>query len=78
MRLLYFCLGGKDKIILKNSWTKHFSLTYNEKYEFVLRGTWLGYQFFGTLSLVIYLLKVRETLNKQKGLKVTKEDLVDD
>ena len=45
-------------IIMKNSWSKHFSLTYNEKYEFVLRGTWIGYQFFATLSLVIYLLKV--------------------
>ena len=46
-------------IIMKNSWSKHFSLTYNEKYEFVLRGTWIGYQFFATLSLVIYLLKVK-------------------
>ena len=27
-------LAGKIFQILKNSWTKHFSLTFNEKYEF--------------------------------------------
>ena len=52
-------------IIMKNSWSKHFSLTYNEKYEFVLRGTWIGYQFFATLSLVIYLLKVHNDKLKE-------------
>ena len=56
-------------IIIKNSWSKHFSLTYNEKYEFVLRGTWIGYQFFATLSLVIYLLKVHtDKLENSKGV----------
>ena len=61
--------------ILKNSWTKHLSLTYNEKYKYcnrprqdtpsglliiqclVVTGTWCGCAFFGTLSLVIYLLQ---------------------
>ena len=61
--------------ILKKSWTKHLSLTYNEKYKYcnrprqdtpsglliiqylVVTGTWCGCAFFGTLSLVIYLLQ---------------------
>ena len=44
--------------MLRNSWSRHLSLTYNQKYEYVLRVTWVGYEFFGTLALGIYLLKV--------------------
>ena len=29
-----FFLAGKIHEVLKNSWSKHYSLTYNEKYEF--------------------------------------------
>ena len=43
---------------MRNSWSQHLSLTYNQKYEYVLRVTWVGYEFFGTLALGIYLLKV--------------------
>ena len=43
--------------MLRNSWSRHLSLTYNQKYEYVLRVTWIGYEFFGTLALGIYLLK---------------------
>ena len=42
---------------MRNSWSQHLSLTYNQKYEYVLRVTWIGYEFFGTLALGIYLLK---------------------
>ena len=68
---------GKLRTILKNSWSKHLTLTYNEKYEYgkiifvlflclslkyvVMRVTWNGYLFFGTLSLAIYLIQVKVT-----------------
>ena len=51
-------LGGKLMLVLRNSWSRHLSVTYNEKYEYVLRVTWVGYQFFGTLALAIYLIQV--------------------
>ncbi len=67
-------IDGKVRRILKNSWSKHLSLTYNEKYEYgedtiyfifshalsnfvVMRVTWTGYEFFGTLSLAVYLIQ---------------------
>ena len=74
-------LDGKLITILKNSWSKHLSLTYNEKYEYgkkpyfssnvlsvqtililVMRVTWNGYLFFGTLSLAIYLIQVKSLI----------------
>ena len=51
-------LGGY-RIIKKNSWTYHVSVSYNKKYNYIVNNTWVGYQFFGTLSLVLYLLKVK-------------------
>ena len=33
-------------------------MTYNQKYDYVLRLTWVGYEFFGTLALGIYLIQV--------------------
>ena len=51
-------LGGKIISLVRNSWSRHLSLTYNQKYEYVLRVTWVGYEFFGTLALGIYLLQV--------------------
>ena len=44
--------------VLRNSWSRHLSMTYNQKYEYVLRVTWVGYEFFGTLALGIYLIQV--------------------
>ena len=52
-------VGGYRKI-KKNSWMYHLSITYNKKYLYIINNTWIGYQFFGTLSLIIYLLKVSE------------------
>lgn len=43
--------------ILKNSWTKHLSLTFNQRYNLVLRMTAAGYMFFATVALVITLVK---------------------
>ena len=53
-----YLLAGDYRKILKNSWSKHFSITYNEKYNYVFNVTWIGYNLFGTLALGIYLLKV--------------------
>ena len=58
--------GGKLMLVLRNSWSQHLSVTYNEKYEYVLRVTWVGYQFFGTLALAIYLIQV-SLLAKRQG-----------
>ena len=56
----YFCsIDNKTAKLKKNGWTKHLSLTYNLRYNFVLRVTTIGYKFFATLSLSIYLLKVK-------------------
>ena len=42
---------------MRNSWTQHISLTYNQRYSFTLRSTWLCYESFGTIALGIYLFK---------------------
>ena len=57
--------GGKLMLVLRNSWSRHLSVTYNEKYEYVLRVTWVGYQFFGTLALAIYLIQVSQIFERQ-------------
>ena len=51
--------GLKAKIftLRKNSWTKHLSLSYNERYNLVLRMTGAGYTFFSTVALVIQLFQ---------------------
>ena len=51
-------LDGNYRKLLRNSWSKHFSISYNVKYNFICNATWIGYNFFSTLALVIYLLKV--------------------
>ena len=67
---------------MKNSWSGHLSLTYNQKYKYVLRVTWVGYEFFGTLALGIYLLKVilvlsiRTTRLVHLGVEVRSEELL--
>ena len=43
--------------VQKNSWTKHLSLTYNQRYNLVVRMTAAGYMFFATVALVITLVK---------------------
>ena len=48
---------------MRNSWTQHISLTYNQKYSFTLRSTWLCYESFGTIALGIYLFKEKVMLN---------------
>ena len=60
-----FSPGGRIISLMRNSWSKHLSMTYNQKYEYVLRVTWIGYEFFGTLALGIYLLKVSLVKLKQ-------------
>ena len=72
-QLSILILAGKIFQVLKNSWSKHISISYNEKYAYgkfnnlfchltllfiVLTTTWIGWNAFGTLSLVIYLVKV--------------------
>ena len=66
--LISFSAGGKIISLLRNSWSRHLSLTYNQKYEYVLRVTWVGYEFFGTLALGIYLLKVILVMSIQEQL----------
>ena len=48
--------GGTMKCY-KNSWTKHFSLSSNERYNFVARQTWAGYSLFATIALAMSLLQ---------------------
>ena len=43
--------------INRNSWTEDFSLTYNERYNFVARITWKAWMAFSTVALGIELLK---------------------
>ena len=50
-------LEGKYKMICKNSWFKHLSLSYNERWNLVMRMTWAGYSFFATMALSVALLK---------------------
>ena len=50
-------LKGKITAISKNSWMHHFSVSYNERYNLVMRMTWAGYSFFATVALVINLLQ---------------------
>ena len=50
-------LQGEIFTVHKNSWTKHLSLSYNERYNLVLRMTAAGYSFFATVALVITLLR---------------------
>ena len=51
-------------MIQRNSWTKHVSLSWNLKYNFTLRATWLCYESFGTLALGIYLFTENNTLER--------------
>ena len=41
----------------RNSWTEDFSLTYNQRYNFVARITWKAWMAFSTVALGIELLK---------------------
>ena len=50
-------LKGKSKKIRKNSWFQHLSLSYNERWNLVMRMTWTGYSFFATMALSVALLK---------------------
>ena len=50
-------LKGNIHTVQKNSWTKHLSLTYNQRYNLVVRMTAAGYMFFATVALVITLVK---------------------
>ena len=50
-------LNGRIIKITKNSWVKHFSFSYNERYNFLIRMTWVGYSFFATVALGIALMK---------------------
>ena len=49
--------NGRVEKCDKNSWTKHFSLSFNERYNFVARMTWAGYSFFATVALAMSLLQ---------------------
>ena len=53
---------GQIATIQKNSWTKHLSLSHNERYNFVLRMTASGYSFFATVALVITLFQGEQFL----------------
>ena len=50
-------LKGRITKITKNSWVKHLSFSYNERYNFLIRMTWVGYSFFATIALGIALMK---------------------
>ena len=50
-------LNGRITKIRKNSWVKHLSFSYNERYNFLIRMTWAGYSFFATIALSIALMK---------------------
>ena len=50
-------LKGKTSITQKNSWKRHFSTTYNERYKHVVNVLKAGFNFFATLALVIVLFK---------------------
>ena len=50
-------LKGRITKITKNSWVKHLSFSYNERYNFLIRMTWAGYSFFATIALSIALMK---------------------
>ena len=50
-------LKGTIQTVHKNSWNKHLSLTFNQRYDLVVRMTAEGYAFFATVALVITLLQ---------------------
>ena len=50
-------LNGRITKITKNSWVKHLSFSYNERYNFLIRMTWVAYSFFATIALGIALMK---------------------
>ena len=50
-------LNGRITKITKNSWVKHVSFSYNERYNFLIRMTWVAYSFFATIALGIALMK---------------------
>ena len=41
----------------KNAYTKHFSFSYNLRYNSVLKWTWDGYKFFSTVALILYMIR---------------------
>ena len=41
----------------RNSWTEDFSISYNQRYNFVARLTWIGWSAFASLALAIALMK---------------------
>ena len=43
--------------IKKNSWVKHLSFSYNERYNFLIRMTWVAYSLFATIAFGIALMK---------------------
>ena len=50
-------LRGEIRKIDKNSWIKHFSISNNERYNFLIRMTWSAFSFFSTVALSIQLIK---------------------
>ena len=48
-------LNNMTFTLQKNSWTRHLSLSYNERYQLILRMTGAGYIFFSTVALLIQL-----------------------
>ena len=50
-------LNGRIIKITKNSWVKHVSFSYNERYNYLIRMTWSGYSLFATIALGIALMK---------------------
>ena len=48
---------GKIRKITKNSWVKHASFYYNERYNFLIRMTWSGFTLLSTIALSIALMK---------------------
>ena len=41
----------------RNTYTSHFSFSYNKRWNFVFRWTWDGYKFFSTVALILYMIR---------------------
>ena len=50
-------VNGKVVKQNRNSWTEDYSISYNQRYNFVARVTWAGWKAFSTIALGISLLK---------------------
>ena len=40
-----------------NNFLKHFSFSFNRRYNFIFKWTWDGYKFFSTTALCLYLFQ---------------------